>query len=94
MKESLTFIIDAVLHAIMNKLGIFSAMAGSAILMTGIITGLQILQIQEASAATNNCNRQVVGVCVATEDIARNAKVQAQVCVNALNENPVCRAQQ
>ena len=78
----------------MNKLGIFSAIAGSAILMTGIIAGLQILQIQEASAATNNCNRQVVGVCAATDDILRNAKVQAQVCANVLNSNPVCRAEQ
>jgi hypothetical protein len=78
----------------MNKLAIFSAIAGSAVLMTGIITGLQLLQIQEASAATNNCSRNVVGACVATDDVARNALRNSQVCVNVnviAENNPGCR---
>jgi hypothetical protein len=79
----------------MNKLTIFSAMAGSAILMSGILAGLQILQIQEASAATNNCSRNIIGACVATDDVLRNAKVNAQVCANVLAQNnPGCTADQ
>jgi hypothetical protein len=79
----------------MNKLTIFSAMAGSAILMSGILAGLQILQIQEASAATNNCSRNIIGACVATDDVLRNSKVNAQVCANVLAQNtPGCTAEQ
>ena len=75
----------------MNKLGIFSIVAGTAVLMTGIITGFQFLKVQEALAATNNCGQSVVTACVATDDVLRNAKIGAQVCANVLAGSGVCR---
>lgn len=54
-----------------------------------------ILASQSASAATNNCRDNVVGACVATDDVLRNAKVNAQVCANVLAQNnPGCDNEQ
>ena len=76
----------------MNKLGIFSILAGTAVLMTGIITGFQFLKVQEALAATNNCGQSVVTACVATGDILTRNKVAANICADVLTANSgACR---
>jgi hypothetical protein len=85
------FINYVVQNPMMNKLTIFSAMAGSAILMSGIVAGLQMLQVQEAFGQAANCNNNVVGACVATDDILSNNKVQAGVCAQVLAANGLCR---